>query len=422
VLQLGEIIERKYQVLRRHGEGGMGIVFEGQCLDTGRRVAIKVMRAHLLAERDLVMRFEREAAAAARVDSAHVVRVLDGGDLPSGDRYMVMEFLEGESLHARLKARSWLSPEETAGICVQLLDGLSRVHAAGILHRDLKPHNIFLLPSARAADFVKILDFGACKILTPKRGDAPDLRTSAGNLFGTVPYMAPECFQDDARGLDPRADIYSTGVIIYRCVTGTLPFRANTVFEMLIHLREGRAVKLREVMPDVDPAFAQIVDRATALTREARFQSADQLRSALLDWMGATSRLSELIEFLEDSREQSLYREGDHTLRPVTVPPKVRDLAPTLHAEEEVARIAATLAPEPDEGTGTSRIHVQPGVAPQPAGISAAARKALPTMEEIPIHVDPLLDAEPPEPAELPGRDVHDDGNTVEMRTIMKKT
>jgi serine/threonine protein kinase len=402
VLQLGEIIERKYQVLRRHGEGGMGIVFEGQSIDTGQRVAIKVMRSHLTAERDLVLRFEREAAAAASVDSAHVVGLIDSGDLPNGHRYMVMEFLEGESLYSRLKTRRWLAPEETAAIGVQLLDGLSRVHAAGIIHRDLKPHNVFLVPSARAADFVKIFDFGACKMVSPKGPAAiPELKTSAGNLFGTVPYMAPECFEDGSHGLDARADIYSTGIIMYRCVTGTLPFKANTVFEMLIHLREGRAIKLGEAMPGIDSAFAAIVDRATALKPQSRFQSADVFRNALLTWMENTSRLAELLEFLEESARpgRDLKPETAPTLTPVgaVVPSRMRDLAPTLHAEEEVAAIAATTAEQ------TNRLDRMP-----------AARKKLPTIEEIPIDVET--------PSERPPkRDVHDDGNTVEMRTILKR-
>lgn len=410
MLQVGEIIEKKYQVLRRHGEGGMGIVFEGQSLDTGARVAIKVMRAHLTAERDLVLRFEREAAAAASVDSAHVVALLDCGDLPNGHRYMVMEFLEGESLYARLKARRWLAPEETAAMGVQLLDGLARVHAAGIIHRDLKPHNIFLVPSAREADFVKIFDFGACKMVTPKGPNGvPELKTSAGNLFGTVPYMAPECFEDGSHRLDARADIYSTGIIMYRCVTGTLPFKANTVFEMLIHLREGRAIKLAEAMPGIDSAFAAIVDRATALKPQSRFQSAEVFRNALLTWMENTSRLAELVEFLEESAHpgkpvpSNLKPETAPTLTitptgaPAPAPAKMRDLAPTLHAEEEVAAIAATTA-EP-----TNRLDRMP-----------PARARTPTIEDIPIDVVDTPSDRPPK------RDLHDDGNTVEMRTILK--
>ena len=397
MLQLGEVIERKYQVLRRHGEGGMGIVFEGQSLETGARVAIKVMRAHLTAERDLVLRFEREAAAAASVDSAHVVGLLDSGDLPNGHRYMVMEFLAGESLYARLKTRRWLAPEETAAISVQLLDGLARVHAAGIIHRDLKPHNVFLVPSTRAVDFVKIFDFGACKMVSPK-GAAPELKTSAGNLFGTVPYMAPECFEDGSHRLDARADIYSTGIIMYRCVTGTLPFKANTVFEMLIHLREGRAIKLAEAMPGIDSAFAAIVDRSISLKPQSRFQSAEVFRDALIAWLENDARLLELVEFLESSRQEIRHDlEPEPPLTNASAPSKMRDLAPTLHAEEEVAAIAATTV------EATNRLDRV-----------AAVRSKLTTIDEIPIDVETPAEA-PPKP------DFHDDGNTVEMHTILKR-
>src|SRR5689334_7106520 len=137
VLSLGEVIDGKYRVVRLIGEGAMGAVFEGQNVRLNRRVAIKVLHATIASERSLVVRFEREAQAAAKIGSMHVVDVFDLGDLPSGDRYMVMELLEGENLQTRLMRQRRIPQEQLAEIAIELLEGLEAVHRANIVHRDL---------------------------------------------------------------------------------------------------------------------------------------------------------------------------------------------------------------------------------------------------------------------------------------------
>jgi serine/threonine-protein kinase len=186
-LKGGDVIGGKYRVVRLIGEGGMGAVYEGQNLRIDRRVAIKVMHASMARDRELVARFEREAHAAAKIGSKHIVDVFDLGDLPGGDRFMVMEYLEGETLHARLKARQRLPPQEVVPMGVQLLEGLAKVHDADIIHRDLKPSNIFLAHVEGGREFVKILDFGVCK-MTREKGKGGDLSTGIGDLLGTLPY------------------------------------------------------------------------------------------------------------------------------------------------------------------------------------------------------------------------------------------
>src|SRR4029453_2287675 len=140
-MESGQIIESKYRIVRLLGEGGMGAVYEGENVRIHRRVAIKILHPAAAANVDAVQRFEREAQAAGRIGSDHIVEVIDLGNLPEGDRFMVMEFLDGESLSQRIVARGRLAPHEAATVMVQLLEGLGAAHGAGIIHRDLKPDN-----------------------------------------------------------------------------------------------------------------------------------------------------------------------------------------------------------------------------------------------------------------------------------------
>src|SRR4051812_2545 len=142
-LQPGDTIEGKYRIVRLLGEGGMGAVYEGENVRIHRRVAIKVLHSSVAVKAEVVQRFEREAQAAGRIGSEHIVEVLDMGNLPEGERYMVMEYLEGESLGDRIKRKLRLAPFEVAHLLHQLLEGLRAAHAAGIIHRDLKPDNVF---------------------------------------------------------------------------------------------------------------------------------------------------------------------------------------------------------------------------------------------------------------------------------------
>src|SRR5262245_13775390 len=184
---IGATYADKYRIVRQLGEGAMGAVYEGENVRIRRRVAIKVLHAHIAEKGDALRRFEREAQAAGRIGSEHIVEVLDMGELPDGSRFMVMEFLEGSTLDQRIRSRRRLTPEEASPIVCQLLAGLSAAHAAEIIHRDLKPANIFL--ANRGGDFVKILDFGVSKfnVLSDEMS-----MTSTGAVLGTPFYMSPE--------------------------------------------------------------------------------------------------------------------------------------------------------------------------------------------------------------------------------------
>ncbi|HVY47439.1 MAG TPA: serine/threonine-protein kinase [Minicystis sp.] len=283
-LQPGDLIEGKYRIVRLLGEGGMGSVYEGENVRIHRRVAIKVLHAAVAAKADVVQRFEREAQAAGRIGSEHIVEVLDLGNLPSGERFMVMEFLEGESLGDRIKKRKRLAPQETAPIVHQLLEGLAAAHQAGIIHRDLKPDNVYLCTKGQQREFVKVLDFGVSKF-SALDGDMS--MTKTGAVMGTPFYMSPE----QARGgkIDLRSDLYSVGVVVYQAVTGRVPFHAETFNELVFKIALESPEPAELVAPGLDQHFAQIIARAMMRDANLRFQSAREFQAALAQWMQSTA-------------------------------------------------------------------------------------------------------------------------------------
>ncbi|HEU4580584.1 MAG TPA: serine/threonine-protein kinase [Polyangiaceae bacterium] len=289
-LKIGDRIDGKYEIKRLLGEGGMGAVYEGENTLIHRRVAIKVLHSGVAALEEAVKRFENEAQAAGRIGSDHIVEVLDLGRLDSGDRYMVMEFLKGESLSARIAARGRLSATEISHVGLQLLEGLSAAHEAGIIHRDLKPDNIFLIAQAKGrTDFVKILDFGISKFNALGKDFS---MTRTGSVMGTPYYMAPEQARG-AKNLDARLDVYAAGVILYEAATGRVPFDGDTFNELLIKIVTEDSPPVRSVVPDLDPGLAEIIDKARQKNPDQRFASAREFREALASWSeGARSALA----------------------------------------------------------------------------------------------------------------------------------
>ncbi len=282
-LQPGDTIEGKYRIVRLLGEGGMGAVYEGENVRIHRRVAIKVLHAAVAAKADVVQRFEREAQAAGRIGSEHIVEVLDLGNLPDGERFMVMEFLEGESLGDRIKRRGRLPPHEVAPLLVQLLEGLGAAHAAGIIHRDLKPDNVYIVANKGAQkDFVKVLDFGVSKF---NALDSEMSMTRTGAVMGTPYYMSPE----QARGakVDQRSDLYSAGVVAYQALTGRVPFNAETFNELVFKIALESPEPLELVTPGLDPIFAELVRKAMGRDPNTRYQTAQEFQASIAEWMVA---------------------------------------------------------------------------------------------------------------------------------------
>lgn len=280
MLEEGTLIDAKYRIVRKIGEGGMGAVFEGEAVRIHRRVAIKVMLPGQDAEQ-LASRFRLEAQAAGRIGSNHIVEVIDLGALETGEQFMVMEYLEGESMRSRLTRVGRLPPPELIPIVLQLLEALHAAHAASIIHRDLKPDNVFLVKQP-GGDFVKLLDFGVSKF---NSGNANMSLTRTGSVLGTPYYMSPE--QASGKPVDHRADLYAVGVILYEGLSGSVPFTADSFNELLFKIVLEQPVSLQERVPGIDPGLYAIVERSMARDPADRFQSAEQMRAALAAWVPA---------------------------------------------------------------------------------------------------------------------------------------
>jgi serine/threonine protein kinase len=219
----GDTIAGKYAIVKVIGEGGMGIVYEATHLRLRRRVALKMLLPHMMAtSSDTVVRFEREARAAAQLRDRHVTKVLDVDTTADGLPYLVMEYLEGHDLEAELAARGPLPIGEAVGYVLQACTAMTEAHGAGIVHRDLKPSNLFLCPE-REGWTVKVLDFGISKMADD--GDARLTGTQAS--VGTPLYMSPEQVRS-SRSVDLRTDIWALGVILYELLAGRTPFEGST--------------------------------------------------------------------------------------------------------------------------------------------------------------------------------------------------
>jgi serine/threonine-protein kinase len=277
----GSIIAKRYELQALIGEGGMARVWRATDLTLARAVAVKFL--FLREDRDrrtMIDRFLREARIAAAVRHANVVDLLDFGTTEDGRPFMVMELLEGESLEARLQREPTLTLKELVGVMAAVLDGLAAVHRAGIVHRDLKPGNIFLLDLDGEVR-PKLLDFGVSRETDPSSGRRSALTTSDGYLVGTPEYMSPE----QARGLkdvDWRTDLYSMGVVLYEALTGRLPFVCDAVGDLIIEIVAGSAPEVADLRPEVGRGLSEVVARAMRTKREDRFQTAREMRDALL--------------------------------------------------------------------------------------------------------------------------------------------
>jgi len=280
----GQIVGDKYAIVRLLGEGGMGAVYEASDRVSSRPVAIKVLLPAMARDPECVARFDREARVAARVKSPYLAEVLDIGNMPSGERFIVMELLDGESLQSRLEKMGPMTVKDVLRFTFQLLDGLARVHDAGVVHRDLNPHNVYLA-KMRSGETVKIIDFGLAKIEHEEAAGVARI-TRPGSVLGTPHFMSPEQARGQMREVDARSDLYAVGVIIYRAITGTLPFKSPSYVDLAMKINYETPPSPLELVPGLDKNFAAIIQKAMAKDKNARYASAREFLAALAHWAG----------------------------------------------------------------------------------------------------------------------------------------
>ncbi len=288
-LEPGTVIGGKYRITRLIGDGGMGAVYEARHEVLGTQVALKFLHQELAERQGLVTRFMREARVSASIQSLHVTRVTDVDQI-DGSAFIVMELLEGESLQQLLDRRIKLERDLAIDIALQMLMGLEAAHALGVVHRDLKPDNVFITPSP-GGPLVKLLDFGIAKVRDSneyKKG-----LTRPGILMGTPEYMAPEqAFAADQ--VDYRADIYSLGAILYEMLTGERPAYGETAREIVDQVSAGSVRRITEHDGALPEELADVVHRALDPVYNRRYSSAGEMRLALAPFVNELSHAGKL--------------------------------------------------------------------------------------------------------------------------------
>ncbi|HEY3819888.1 MAG TPA: protein kinase [Polyangiaceae bacterium] len=279
---VGATVAGKYRIRRIIGSGSMGIVCEAEHLEIGKRLAIKVIDASLAGMSDIAMRFRQEARAASLVESQHIVQVFDVGADEKLGLYLVMEYLTGEDLSARIAREKRLPADTAVRFAVQVARGLAKAHEAGVIHRDLKPANIFLTEREDDEPLVKILDFGISKVIDASRAESKLKLTRAGTVVGTPQYMSPEQAQGFA--VDEKTDVWALGLVLYEMLAGRPAYPELPTYEaFIIHLVSHPPDALRKVAPWVPGALADVVHEAIEHDMAARVPSCIDLARRLLE-------------------------------------------------------------------------------------------------------------------------------------------
>ncbi len=276
----GQVLNDRYRLLEKLGEGGMAEVYLAEHIAIGKRCAIKLMFAEHCHKQDLIDRFLQEARAASAIEHENVVEITDFGRAPNGSVYFAMEYLAGEDLADTLERERRLPWYRVRGLAGQLCQALAAAHAKGIVHRDLKPENCFRITRGGNPDFIKVLDFGIAKIVSDV-GDGGKGLTRTGSIFGTPEYMSPE--QAAGEKVDRRADIYSLGVILYELLTGHTPFTAENYMGVLAkHMFEAPvAPRVRAPEADIPAAAEAVILKAMQKDRDLRFQDMVEFAAAI---------------------------------------------------------------------------------------------------------------------------------------------
>jgi eukaryotic-like serine/threonine-protein kinase len=283
---IGSLLAGRYEVTRRIGEGGMGAVYEARHTLIGKRVAIKVLLDKYAQKADVVARLQQEARLASSIGHENIVDITDFGETDDGRTFVVMEFLEGDALAAILQREGPLPPRRAVAIARQIASALEAAHGKGVVHRDVKPENVFIT-RRNDKDFVKVVDFGISKLMKAEAEEGADAAgsprlTQTGMVLGTPLYMSPE----QARGeedLDHRIDVYALGVILYECLTGEVPFHGTNYLSIISQVLGQDPKPPSQARPDLEisAALEGVVVKAMAKDRAVRYQTMGALDADL---------------------------------------------------------------------------------------------------------------------------------------------
>jgi tRNA A-37 threonylcarbamoyl transferase component Bud32 len=350
----GVVIDQRYRVQRLVGRGGIGLVYLCHHEVLEKPVAMKVLRPEYSDQPEVIERFVNEARAASAIKSKHIVNTLDIGSLPSGAPYFIMEHVDAETLATILQQKHALPVEEAVEVVRQMADGLGAAHTAGIVHRDLKPENVFVGHESHGAMLVKIFDFGVAKVTRAK-----SRLTHVGAIFGTPSYMSPE----QARGqtVDPRADIYALGVMLFEMLAGHLPFDGDDPLAVMSQHVDAPVPALRTPAGEaVPPSVEAVVRRCLEKNRDDRYPSVAELIADLEDAEHAPSG-PHRVPAGEEHDEADTH--PDHLLRDSQLPEIVVPLDEVAAAPVQ----AAVMSPRPAAVVSRAAAAARPAsVPPEP--------------------------------------------------------
>ena len=389
-----------YEIVQPLGEGGMATVYVALHPELQRRVAVKVLHADLARSREMVERFFNEARAASGIGHRGIVEISDLGTLESGEPYLVMELLEGESLANRMTSQGSFSLLAATEIAAQTADVMVAAHARGIVHRDLKPENLYLIadPLLPGRELVKVLDFGIAK-LAQRLPEREGVRTRTGAILGTPRYMSPEQCRE-SRDVDHRADVYSLGVVLYEMLAGEPPFVSASWVELAhMHLVVDPP-PLRSRVAATPAAIAKVVHRALEKDPAERFQSMAEFRSALLAAAATPATISASGRYAEAGstklfdapagkrRPTTLEEAAAEVVRPSPIKRRMIPLVAALGAAGALLMVGGWLALRPT-ATQPEAAVPEPAV-PRAAGPALPAAAPPPTVETSPVAPPPV--------------------------------
>ena len=374
---IGRTLGKKFLVRGCLGSGGMGAVYEVEHVLTKRVGALKLLHPSVSENGRILERFVREASAAGRIGNPHIVETIDAGELASGEPYIFMELLSGTAVSDLIKRRGRLRFEEAREIALQAAEGLAAAHAAGVVHRDVKPENLFLCRGEPA--YVKLLDFGISKFSV-----ATDHRlTAEGVPMGTPYYMSPEQVAGKS-DIGPASDVYSLGVVLYECVTGRVPFDAETLPALSIKIFEGNYAPPSSLNARVASGLDEVIARAMATAPSKRYASMSELREALLALNpGAPVSLA-----------QTLASDATNASNAPSMPRPTELEATAELAPSSSAQPLDSLAP-PTMASAPVRSHRKVGLAAGLVGIAAVAAVVFARAPAAPLVTDGVASVTP---------------------------